>query len=205
MSTFLDKLNLRPQERRLVVMGSAVLFLVLQFWLVWPHFNDWGQLKGGLDQAKNRLADYQKEIARTNEYHLTLEQLEREGGTSTLAEENARPNLLIAQIQAQAARSKLNSGNTTYISPAHTTATNVFFEEQTINLGVNPTGDEELIDFLVAMGSSDLMIRVKDLDLRPDPSQTKLMGSMKLVASFQKNSPTKPTAARPGALTAAKP
>jgi len=40
MNTFLDKLNLRPQERRLVVMGSAALFIVLQFWLVWPHFND---------------------------------------------------------------------------------------------------------------------------------------------------------------------
>ena|SRR2546425_1240479 len=204
MSSFLDKLNLRPQERRLVVMGSAVLFLVLQFWLVWPHFNDWGQVKAGLDKAKNTLATYQKEIARTNEYHLKLERLQREG-TSTLAEENARPNFLIAQIQAQAARSKLNSGNTTYIPPAHTTGTNVFFEEQTISLGVNPTGDEELIDFLVAMGSSDLMIRVKDLDLRPDPSQTKLMGSMKLVASFQKNSPTKPSPAKPGALTAAKP
>jgi hypothetical protein len=204
MSTFLDKLNLRPQERRLVVMGSAVLFIVLQFWLVWPHFKDWGQVRGGLEQAKKRLADYRKEIARTNEYQLRLEQLERED-TSILVEERAQPNFLINQILAQAGRSKLNSGNINHVPPARTARTNVFFEEQTISLGVNPTDDEALIDFLVAMGSSELMIRVKELDLRPDPNGYKLMGSMKLVASFQKNSATKPTPAKPGPLTAARP
>ncbi len=105
MNTFLDKLNLRPQERRLVVMGSAALFIVLQFWLVWPHFKDWSRLEKGLATAQSTLAAYQKEIARTNEYRLTLEQLGREG-SATLTEENARANILQAQIHPGSHRSR---------------------------------------------------------------------------------------------------
>ena len=52
MTTLLDRLNLRPQERRLVVMAAAVLFLVLQFWLVWPHFKEWGQTKAAMGMSR---------------------------------------------------------------------------------------------------------------------------------------------------------
>jgi len=190
MSSFLDKLNLKPQERRLVVMAAAVLFAVLQFWLVWPHFKDRAGIKTSLDAAHKTLKSYQTEIARTNDYLLKLKELERQG-SSILAEERAQPLILMGQIQSQAIRSKLNMGNIDPVRRPAAGRTNQFFEEQTINAGLNPTGDEELIDFLVAMGSSDLMVRVKELDLRPDPSRTKLMGKVTLVASFQKNHPDK--------------
>ena len=79
-----------------------------------------------------------------------------------------------------------------------------------MDLGVNPTGARELVDFLVAIGNSDLMVRVKELNLNPDPGGFKLIGSMKLVASFQKKSSltpaaVKPSAARPAALSSTKP
>ena len=83
---------------------------------------------------------------------------------------------------------------------------NEFFEEQTLRLGVNPTGDKELIDFLVAIGNSDLMVRVKELNLNPDQGGYKLMGSINLVASFQKKSPIGSATVRPaGALSSTKP
>jgi Tfp pilus assembly protein PilO len=196
MTTLLDKLNLRPQERRLVVMATAVLFVVLQFWLVWPHFKDWEQVKAGLTAADKNLKTYQTEIALTNEYRLKLAELEQQGDT-ILAAEEAQPNILIQKIQSQAGRSKLNVLNISPTPRSNLGRANQFFEEQTIGVGLNPTGDEELIDFLVAMGSGDLMVRVKELDLRPDPSRTKLMGKVTLVASFQRNRPDKTSGGRP--------
>ena len=67
-----------------------------------------------------------------------------------------------------------------------------------------------MVDFLYAIGSGDLLVRVKELSVNPDASQTKLMGSMKLVASFQKKAPAalaplKPGAAKPAALSSTKP
>lgn len=196
MSSFLDKLNLKPQERRLVVMAATVLFVVLQFWLVWPHFKDWDQINAGLTAADKNLKAYQAEIALTNEYRIKLRELERQGD-SVLAAEQAQPIILIEKIQSQAGRSKLNVGNISPAPRSNVGRTNQFFEEQTISVGLNPTGDEELIDFLVAMGSGDLMVRVKELDLRPDPGRTKLMGKVTLVASFQKNRPDRSPAAKP--------
>ena len=197
MSSFLDKLNLKPQERRLIVMAATVFFVVLQFWLVWPHFKDWERIKTGLAAADKSLKTYQTEITLTNEYSVKLKELERQGDT-VLAAEQAQPNILIEKIQSQAGRSKLNVGNISPAPRSNLSRTNQFFEEQTISVGLNPTGDEELIDFLVAMGSGDLMVRVKELDLRPDPSKTKLMGKVTLVASFQKSRPGKSSGAKPG-------
>jgi hypothetical protein len=208
MSSALDKLNLRPQERRLVVGAAAVLFVMLQFWLVWPHFKDWSETKAGLDKARLTLERYHSELGRTDEYRRKLAQLETQD-TGVLVEEQARPNVLISRIQAQVARSKINAPSIRPVIKSANSKTNEFFEEQILDLGVLPTGDEELVDFLVSIGTSDLMIRVRELTLQPDASRTKLTGTMKLVASFQKNSPSKPAAAtaapRPAALTANKP
>lgn len=41
MSTsVIEQLNLSPQERRIVVIIAVIVFVVLNFLLVWPHFND---------------------------------------------------------------------------------------------------------------------------------------------------------------------
>ena len=209
MKTLLDRLNLRPQERRLVVMAVAVLAVVLHFWFVQPFFREWGQVKTELDKAEKTLKTYQSEIARTNEYEakrLKLEIL----GSSLPAEQQNQANLLISRIQAVADQSKLSVGNMAPVGHSRTGKTNEFFEEQTINLSVNPSGVQELVDFLYAIGSGDLLVRVKELSLNPDASQTKLMGTMKLVASFQKKTPTplapaKPGAAKTAALSSTKP
>ena len=40
MNSFLDRLNLRPQERRLVVGVLVIVFVVVNLWFVWPHAGD---------------------------------------------------------------------------------------------------------------------------------------------------------------------
>ena len=209
MKTLLDKLNLRPQERRLVVMAVAVLAVVLHFWFVQPYFREWGQVKSELDKTRRTLKTYQAEIARTNEYEAKRLKLEIQG-SSLPAEQQVQPSILSDKILEVAKQSGLNAGNMTPLGRSRIAKTNEFFEEQAINLTVNPSSPQELVDFLYAIGSGDLLVRVKELSVSPDGSQTKLSGSMKLVASFQKKTPTalaplKPGAAKPAALSSTKP
>jgi len=209
MRTLLDKLNLRPQERRLVVMAVAVLAVVLHFWFVQPYFKEWGQVRAELDKTRRTLKTYQTEIARTNEYDAKRLKLETQG-SSLPAEQQAMANILSVKILEVAKQSGLSVGTITPLNQSRTGRTNEFFEEQAISVSVNPSGPQELVDFLYAIGSGDLLVRVKELSLSPDASQTKLAGTMKLVASFQKKTPTplapvKPGAAKTAALSSTKP
>ena len=202
MKTLLDKLNLRPQERRLVVMAVVVLAVVLHFWFVQPYFREWRQVKEELDKTGRTLKTYQAEIARTNEYEAKRRKLEIQG-SSLPAEQQAQPSILTVKILEVAKQSGFNAGNMAPLGHSRTGKTNEFFEEQAISVTVNPSSPQELVDFLYAIGSGDLLVRVKELSLNPDASQTKLAGSMKLVASFQKKTPTAPAPIKPGAAKSA--
>ena len=68
MTSFLDKLNLRPNERRMVVIVALVVFVVLNIWFVWPHFGDWKLVQARVKKAEATLAAYQTEIARQPSY-----------------------------------------------------------------------------------------------------------------------------------------
>src|SRR5207247_4466328 len=172
------------------------------FWFVQPICREWGQVKAELDKAGRTLKTYQAEIAHTNEYQVKRLKLEIQG-SSLPAEQQAMANILSAKILEVAKQSGLSVGTITPLGHSRTGKTNEFFEEQAMNLVVNPSGPQELLDFLYAIGSGDLLVRVKELSVYPDPSQTKLMGSMKLVASFQKKTPTAPAPIKPGAAKSA--
>ena len=58
MSAAASKLNLRPQERRLIVLVAIVLFVVLNVWLVWPLFGDWGRYQMNQLRARRTLDTY---------------------------------------------------------------------------------------------------------------------------------------------------
>ena len=201
MIGWLDKLNLRPQERRLVVIAMAALFVVLNLWLVWPHHKDFSKVNAEIEQCENTLKTYRAELAHTNEYRTRLSQLEPEG--NVLPEE--RYNTLISTVQYKLRECSVNSRNITPAPKSARGKTNEFFDEQTLTVDLNPTGPEELIRFLESVADDELAIRVRELDLRPDPSQTRLQGSMKLVASFQKKPLLKPAVSPPLAKTPPKP
>jgi Tfp pilus assembly protein PilO len=186
MTQFLDKLNLRPQEKRLVVIGSVVLFLVLNFWFVWPHASDLRNARAKLQAGREQLKTFQAEVERMPDYAARLQELE--GQAAGVLPEDGQFNALIFQIQSQASKSGVSCGQIRALPrSARPEEATEFFEEKSLSLGLNPTGPDEILDFLLALASGDLVIRVKELDLKPDPTQTKLTGSMRLVASFQKN------------------
>ncbi|MEO5802476.1 MAG: hypothetical protein ABIR24_03035 [Verrucomicrobiota bacterium] len=196
MSSYLDKLNLRPQERRLIVGILIVIFVVLNVWLVWPRFGDWKRVKGELEKAHKNGVLYRQKIAQadgTNGFIARLKILEGEGAQATVADEQEIQLERTVKTQVQMSKIMVSQySKVTRSSSAQTT--NEFFEEQSIKISVN-TGEKELIDFLLNIGAGGSMIRVRDLDLKPaDQNRYRLQGTITLSANYQKKQAAKPAA-----------
>ena len=170
--------NLRPMERRLAVGVLVVVIVVLNAWLIWPHFSDWNNLQTRLDNARTKLARYQKAITESTNYDAEVKVLQGQG--EFVAPEDQAINFM-RTIQAQAAASGINGVNYS----RSTVHTNEFFIEQIQNITLIATEDQ-LVDFLYKLGSGSSMVRVRDLELQPDNPRQHLNANIRLVASYQK-------------------
>jgi Tfp pilus assembly protein PilO len=171
--------QLRPLERRLAVGVVVVLFLVLNFVFVWPHFGDWRKLRQREDSAHQKLKLYQTAISQSATYEAQVKTLENQG--EFVAPEDQAINFM-RTIQGQALASGVGIANYS----RSMTHTNEFFTEQTQNINVVAT-DQQLVDFLYKLGSGSSMVRVIDLELQPDGPHQHLNANIRLVASYQKN------------------
>ncbi len=170
--------QLRPLERRLAVAVLVVLFLVLNYVFIWPHFSDWSRLQYRLADAQGKLALYRTTIAQSTRYTALVKEMEGAGGM--VAPEDQAINF-IRTIDSQSARSGVGIINTS----RQMTRTNEFFVEVTESINVT-AGDQQLVDFLYRLGSDASMIRVRDLELQPDPAHLHLNANIRLIASYQK-------------------
>jgi Tfp pilus assembly protein PilO len=195
MKSIFDKLNLRPQERRLVVVVGLVIFVLLNMWFVWPYFNDWGQTKNQIQASRTTLDRYQREIANRPKYEARQKELETTGSEMLPSEID-----LQRVIQSQAAASGVQLGRMTALK-GQGVRTNQFFQEGGVSIEFS-SGGKEIVDFLVGIAAQNAMIRVRDMNLRPDATQTKLGGTMVFVGNFQQRPATNPP---PRAVAAAQP
>ena len=180
--------QLRPLERRLAVGVLVVVILVLNAWLIWPHFSDWGNLRRRLDDARSKLKLYQTTIAQLPNLQTQMKSFESLG--ESVAPEDQAINFMRA-IQSQAAKSGVGINSTS----RQQTRTNEFFIEQWQNISVTAT-DEQLVNFLYELGTGASMIRVFDLELQPDNAHQHLNANIRLAASYQKK-PAAPSPAAP--------
>jgi hypothetical protein len=90
MNSFFDKLNLRPGERRLVVIVAITVFVLLNAFFVWPRFGEGARLKGRMTTAENNLRQFQREVDQTGAYRRKLAELEQ-AGAAVASEEQAFP------------------------------------------------------------------------------------------------------------------
>lgn len=188
MNSLLDKLNLRPQERRLVVIVGFVVFVVLNIWMVWPQFGQvavWEQRKRDADK---KLKTFKDELNRKPEYERILKDLESRG-VYVATEEQALQ--LMEEVRSEAALANVSVTRWDPTQRGATTTRTNFFEEQSLSITVN-TGEKELVDFLYNLGSRNSLIRVKNMSLQPDPTRMRLQGTILLVKSFQRKA--RPTA-----------
>ena len=101
MTAWLDKLNLQPQERRMVLGGLVVVALVLNYWIIWPYFGEWSKVGNELSKADSRKNTYLAEIGKKATYDRQLKEVEKAGAGGVLAEEQA--NRVQSTLYTQAA------------------------------------------------------------------------------------------------------
>ena len=183
MNNPLDKLNLRPFERRLVIGVLVLLFIVANSVWVWPHFKDWGEANDRLEGARGMLEKYNKAIAQKKNYEIKVREYEAQGA---VVEEDDQANQFLRTVQNQAAV----SGVSILSISRQSTGTNAFFLEQRQTFTVQ-ADEKQIVDFLYSLGSGDSIIRARGLSLRPNPPRQLLSGSIDLVASYQKKSAAK--------------
>ena len=174
--------QLRPMERRLVVGVAVVLVLVLNAVFIWPHLSDWSKLQARLAKAQAALMRNQTAVAQIPALTADVKKFESAG--EFVAPEDQGINFM-RTIQGQSAQSGVAIVNT---SRQLTRTNDAFFIEQVENINVLAT-EEQLVDFLYKLGSGASMIRVRDLELQPDPPHQRLNANIRLVASYQKSPP----------------
>src|SRR4051812_42682491 len=180
MTNPFDQLNLRPQERRIVVVVGLIIFVVLNFLLVTPLFGQLGQAENQLSASENKLKKYEGEIARAPTYERIEDRLKKEGG-DVLSEELQLQRIIDNQARVSGVQvSRYNPTSRTQFG-----RTNQFFEDQALTIDFT-TGGKELVEFLVGLASGNSMIHVQDMTLRPVQGGTRLGGNIVFVASYQK-------------------
>ena len=183
MSDMFTRWNLRPFERRLVVGTAVVLFLVINVVWVWPHFSDWSAMKKRMGDAVWKQEIFQREIDKLPTYKREIATFEKSGAPVPLDDAAVQLMRTVYQ-QAGQFHVDLNSANARSRS-----VTNLFFIEQSLNT-TGVAKDEDLVKFLYGLGSDASFIRVRDLTLRPDAPRYRLVVTLQLVASYQKNPKT---------------
>ena len=183
MIGYLDRLNLRPFEKRLVVGVGAVFFVVLNAWFVFPHFSDLDVAKKRRAEALKKLEGWQVEIDQVRKYQAGINKFIKEGQEVPAEDQQNQFANAIQNQQVQSGVGIQSFGRTT-------TKTNQFFLELTQLISVE-SGEAQLVDFLYNLGSGNSLIRVRDLALKPNAVRQALSGNVKLVASYQKNPPKK--------------
>lgn len=192
MTTLLDKLNLRPAERRLVVVIALVVIAVLYFWFIWPQFSEWNKLHHRKEEIIQALQRYQREIDKTSTYQSGLRKLKEKG---EVVDAEAQALAMQRTVNSQAAMSGVSiTGYTPGKGPANSGGkTNAFFEEQTGTISF-VAEENALVNFLFALSSGNSLIRVSSMTINPEATRMKLMGNMTLVASYPKRAAAKSAA-----------
>ena len=181
--------QLKPVERRWGMGIGFVLFLVLNYFFVWPHRHDWGNDQVRIKNAEAKLATYNKEIAKKRVYDTRLRDLQADG-SQVMPEEQAIDFVHFYSSRLLTNHVLLLNGGTL------TTRTNAFFLEQ--QLGIQVQADEtNLVNFLYSLAAGNSMVRVRSMTLHPNPDHHELNAGITMVASYQKKTPPPRAATTP--------
>jgi hypothetical protein len=181
MKKFLEQL--KPQERRWVIGLAAGTFLLINYLFVWPHFKDWREADVRKQKAEEKLSKFRAEIARRPEYERLIKKYETEGGGAVAQEEQMEQFVTFVQNLAN-----LYSVNIINNSPPRTSTNSPFFIDREMSFTVLAREDG-LVNFLYALGSSNSVMRVRAMSLRPDGPHQQLSANITVLASYQKKAP----------------
>ncbi len=170
--------RLSSAERWFIILVIIVVFAVVNFVFIFPHFGEFGRLSRRIGDAQAKQQRYEDAIAQT--VTLSNQVAKLEGAGAAVPQEDQVNNFLTA-IQNQA----VQSGVTIVANTPQPQRTNQFFLERIQSLRTQ-SNEEQLVDFLYSLGAGNSMIRVRALSVQPDPPHYALNASATLIASFQK-------------------
>ncbi len=179
MMGYLDRMNLRPFEKRLVVGVALMLFIVFNIWFVFPHFSDLGTAQQHREDALKKLKTWEAE---TNQIPVYMKQISEQIKDGLDVPADDQQNKFSSDIVEQQAKSGVNVMNNGRIT-IHTNSP--FFIELVQTITVQ-SGEPQLVDFLYQLGSEASLIRVRGLSMHTDPSHQQIVAGVTLVASYQK-------------------
>lgn len=187
--------QLKPLERRWAVGAGVLIFLMLNYFFIWPHRHDWARAQKRADDAEDKIKTYNVEIVKKPVYLARLRGLQADG-SDVVAEDQAidfvrfYSSLLLANHVLL-----LNGGTLT------TRTNNQFFIEQ--QLGISVQADEtNLVNFLYNLAAGNSMVRVRAMNLHATPDKHELNAGITMIASYLKKS-TAPSKSGPSRTTPA--
>jgi hypothetical protein len=181
------KFNLTVQERRIVFGIVTVVFLVLNWLLVWPHFGDSTRIQQQVADMRHKEEIYNAIIAKdlntNNGWKIQVAKLAHQEGGPAKASPVDPQNELQSTVYQQERNTGIPPGSST---PGSVKTNNEFFEEHSLLITVQ-SQEPQLVNFLYNMGNDPAMIRVAKLDLRPeDANRYRLKGTITLTANYAK-------------------
>ncbi|HWF19117.1 MAG TPA: hypothetical protein VG754_07610 [Verrucomicrobiae bacterium] len=171
--------GLKPLERRWAVGAGCLVFLMLNYFFIWPHRHDWARDDTRTHAAEAKIATYNAEIAKKSAYLTKLRNLQAMGD-QVLPEDQA-----IDFVHFYSSR--MLSNNILFLSGGTlTTRTNSpFFMEQQLGISVQ-ANETNLVNFLYSLAAGNSMVRVRSMSLHPNPDRHELSAGITMVASYQK-------------------
>ena len=193
MKSFVDKLNLKSSELRFLGFVALVVFAVLNIWLVWPHFYEWNTVQSDIVRTRKLLKEWQTKVERKPQLDARLRQLEKQGPTMLMA---GQEGTLLSSIQTYERMNGVIDRASKATPKNPNAATNQFFEELGYQITIS-VDDDQLVNFLTDLASTNSMIRVREMKLDRDIATggSRLVGTLKVVASYLKQPAAPPPAA----------
>lgn len=190
MNDLFDKLNLKPEERRLAVLFMAVAFVFVNYMYVFPRFKELNETKSQIQVAENTFASYRLKTNSIPDLQLKLEDLGREAGPP-IEDTPGQRTSFVRTVNRMASKHQINlktQGQIREVLPPPG-QTNSFFTELEIPIIVTST-EEQMVNFLYSLGNEESLIRVRSLTLSPSREGGLMLdGNISLVASYLKSQP----------------
>jgi hypothetical protein len=184
--------QLKPQERRWLIAIGCVVFVTMNYFLVWPQFKEWHANTIRMSTDRDNMARYSGEIAHESEYRRKIAAIDPEN--QNIAQEDQAVHF--EQVFREKA---VEDGVQIQSTSRPLTRTDDFTMEQRETIQVL-TGERSLVDYLYSLGSSGSSMRVESMSLRPlDLNRYQLHADLTIVESYFRN----PASAAPARTMAA--
>jgi hypothetical protein len=184
MKKFWDQL--KPQERRWLIIIGCIVFATMNYLFIWPQFKEWSANTARINNARDNIAKYSAEIAHKPDYEHRIHTISPE-------EQNIAPEDQAVHFEEGFRDKAVQNGVQIQSTSRPVTRTDDFTMEQRETLQVL-TGERNLVDYLYSLGTSGSSVRVESMSLRPvDLNRYQLHADLTLVESYFRN-PSSPAA-----------